>query len=67
MGMTLIVGSTGLIGSETSMFLAERGFEVVGINNDMRRVFIFIATYEVYGDTPSRLPLLIEEILREKV
>jgi CDP-paratose 2-epimerase len=39
MSIVLITGSAGLIGSEASVFFAERGFEVVGIDNDMRRVF----------------------------
>jgi CDP-paratose 2-epimerase len=39
MSVTIITGSAGLIGSEAASFLAELGFEVVGIDNDMRRVF----------------------------
>src|SRR6266545_5640710 len=39
MSIALITGSAGLIGSEASVFFVERGFEVVGIDNDMRRVF----------------------------
>ncbi len=32
-----MTGSAGLIGSETTRFFAEKGLEVVGIDNDMRR------------------------------
>jgi CDP-paratose 2-epimerase len=39
--MTIIVvtGSAGLIGSESVRFFAERGFQVIGIDNDMRAEF----------------------------
>lgn len=37
---TLVVtGSAGLVGSEAVRFFCERGFRVVGLDNDMRRVF----------------------------
>lgn len=39
MGTVLITGSAGLIGSEASLFFAGLGFDVVGIDNDMRRIF----------------------------
>lgn len=39
MSVALITGSGGLIGSEASIFFANLGFHVVGIDNDMRRVF----------------------------
>lgn len=35
----LVTGSGGLIGSEAAKFFAENGFEVVGIDNDMRSYF----------------------------
>lgn len=35
----LITGSGGLIGSEAAKFFAEKGFDVVGIDNDMRSYF----------------------------
>jgi len=35
----LITGSAGLIGSESVRFFAEKGFDVVGIDNDMRKYF----------------------------
>jgi CDP-paratose 2-epimerase len=37
--VAIITGSAGLIGSEASLFFAELGLEIVGIDNDMRRVF----------------------------
>ena len=39
MSIVIITGSAGLIGSEASKFFANLGFEVIGIDNDMRRVF----------------------------
>lgn len=35
----LITGSAGLIGSEASKFFAEKGFEIHGVDNDMRKYF----------------------------
>lgn len=35
----LITGSAGLIGSEAVKFFSERGFEIVGIDNNMRQYF----------------------------
>ena len=39
MSIVIITGSAGLIGSEATTFFAKQGFEVVGIDNDMRHVF----------------------------
>lgn len=39
MNIALITGSAGLIGSEAVEFFAQKGFFVVGIDNDMRRYF----------------------------
>ncbi len=38
-GVALITGSCGLIGSESVSFFIEKGFKVVGIDNDMRAYF----------------------------
>lgn len=35
----LITGSAGLIGSEASLYFAGRGFQIIGIDNDMRSKF----------------------------
>jgi CDP-paratose 2-epimerase len=37
--IVIITGSAGLIGSEATAFFAQQGLDVVGIDNDMRRVF----------------------------
>jgi CDP-paratose 2-epimerase len=39
MAVVLVTGSAGLIGSEAVAFFADKGFDVVGIDNDMRRYF----------------------------
>ncbi len=39
MTVVLVTGSAGLIGSESVRFFCERGYTVVGIDNNMRQVF----------------------------
>lgn len=39
MGLILITGSGGLIGSEAAEFFHAQGFDVVGLDNDMRQYF----------------------------
>lgn len=39
MSIAIITGSAGLIGSEAATFFAQQGLDIVGIDNDMRRVF----------------------------
>lgn len=39
MAVAIITGSGGLVGSEAAEFFAELGMDVVGIDNNMRRVF----------------------------
>src|SRR3954470_20219054 len=39
MSVIVVTGSAGLIGAESVRFFAAKGFDVVGIDNDMRRVF----------------------------
>jgi CDP-paratose 2-epimerase len=39
MSLALVTGSAGLIGSEAVRFLGKMGFEVIGIDNDMRSYF----------------------------
>jgi len=39
MSMVIVTGSAGLIGSESVRFFCDRGFTVVGIDNNMRSVF----------------------------
>lgn len=39
MSTVVITGSSGLIGSETAKYFHEKGFDVVGIDNNMRQYF----------------------------
>lgn len=39
MKTALVTGSAGLIGSEAAKFFAGKGYEVVGVDNDMRKYF----------------------------
>ncbi len=39
MSVVVVTGSAGLVGSEASRYYAERGMDVVGVDNDMRRTF----------------------------
>src|SRR4051794_34480200 len=39
MSVAVITGSSGLIGSEAAVFFGHAGYDVVGVDNDMRSVF----------------------------
>lgn len=39
MSVAVVTGSAGLIGSESARYFADRGLEIVGIDNDMRSQF----------------------------
>ena len=39
MSLVLVTGSNGLIGSETVNFFSNKGFDVVGIDNNLRKFF----------------------------
>lgn len=39
MSVVIVSGSAGLIGSETVRFYCKKGFDVVGIDNNMRKIF----------------------------
>ena len=39
MSIALVTGSSGLIGAEAARFFSDKGLEIVGIDNDMRRLF----------------------------
>ena len=48
MSVAVITGSAGLVGSAASRLFAAKGMDVVGIDNDMRRV--------LFGDSASTIP-----------
>ena len=39
MSVVVVTGSAGLIGSEATRFFAQRGYQVVGVDNNMRQYF----------------------------
>ena len=39
MSVVLITGSCGLVGSESALFFSEKGFSIVGIDNNSRKFF----------------------------
>jgi len=39
MSIALITGSCGLVGSESAIFFSKKGFEIIGIDNNYRKVF----------------------------
>ena len=39
MSLAIITGSTGLIGSEAVNFFHDKGFDVIGIDNNLRKFF----------------------------
>ena len=39
MSLAIITGSTGLVGSEAVNFFCDKGFDVIGIDNDLRKFF----------------------------
>ena len=60
MSIVLITGSAGLVGSESVRFFASLGFDVVGIDNDMRSRF--------FGDSAStrwNIDLLNDELSQQ--
>ena len=57
MSVAVITGSAGLVGSEAVTYFAGQGFDVVGIDNDMRREF--------FGDEATTRPSLAR--IREAV
>jgi CDP-paratose 2-epimerase len=48
MGIAIVTGSGGLIGSESVRFFAEQGLDVIGLENDM--------TARLFGAEASTVP-----------
>ena len=57
----MITGAAGLIGSEASRFLAAKGFEIIGIDNDLRSYF-----FGAEASTKPNLQVLIDELVKFK-
>ena len=39
MSIAIITGSSGLVGSESVNFFSQKGFDVIGIDNNLRQTF----------------------------
>ena len=39
MSVVLITGSCGLVGSEASTFFIQKGFKIIGVDNNLREKF----------------------------
>ena len=52
--VALINGSAGLIGSEAARFFAGKGYQIIGVDNDMRKYF-FLVKVPVRPGTKSSL------------
>jgi CDP-paratose 2-epimerase len=57
MGVAIVTGSGGLIGSESVRFFAEQGLDVIGLENDMRAHF-----FGEQASTTQTSELLLEEV-----
>lgn len=60
-GKALVTGAGGLIGVEICRFLLEKGFDVQGVDNNLRRFFFGLG-----GDTTTNIKLLKERFHRFK-
>jgi CDP-paratose 2-epimerase len=60
MSVVLITGSAGLIGSEAVEFFANLGYEIVGIDNNMRQYF-----FGIDGDTEWNSELLSKKLKKQ--
>ena len=40
MSIVIITGSSGLVGSESVNFFCDKGFDVIGIDNDLENFFL---------------------------
>ncbi len=58
MSIALITGSTGLVGSESVNFFHEKGFDIIGIDNDLRKFF--------FGNEGSTKKIKLDLIKRNK-
>jgi CDP-paratose 2-epimerase len=57
MGIAIVTGSGGLIGSESVRYFAEQGLDVIGLENDMRARFV-----GVQASTAPTSERLVDEV-----
>ena len=49
MSIVLITGSSGLVGSESADFFCKKGFDVIGIDNNLRNFFFWRGGFYYLG------------------
>lgn len=64
MGVVIITGSAGLIGAESVRFFANKGYQIVGIDNDMRKDFSEKKHQLIGKENNWRNPFRITNIIR---
>ena len=47
MSIVLITGSCGLVGSESVNFFSKKGFDVIGIDNNLRNFFLVMKVRQI--------------------
>ena len=57
MSLALITGSSGLVGSESVNFFSDKGFDVIGVDNNLRKFF--------FGDDGSTL--WVKKIFKKEI
>ena len=50
MSIVIITGSTGLVGSESVNFFCKKGFEVIGVDNNLRNSFFWSRWFNNMGE-----------------
>ena len=47
MSVVLITGSSGLVGSESVNFFSKKGFDVIGVDNNLRKFFLVMRDQQI--------------------
>ena len=55
MSLALITGSTGLVGSESVNFFHDKGFDIIGIDNNLRKFFFCPGDWIFFAPIPEGL------------
>ena len=64
MDICIITGSAGLMGAEPVRFVGSKGFEIVGIDNDMRKKFYLSVdhtTHSLFGVSKLAADAMVQE------
>ena len=58
MSIVLVTGSCGLVGSEASAFFSEKGFDIIGIDNNSRKLFFGKIIKKFKSETKIKKPYI---------